>query len=401
MLSHDAQQILERIRSGAGLRDAAPRDELDRAADEALRCGLATHYEHALLPEGIAQFLVVERTDFGYEKGVRQATSSVAGSLVEVFGGGPLRGERSTASHFCEHAALLPTNSNVVTIESRSQTGVLECVLHLKEPLGRLLRPDDLEELDVLLYCDSEDAEIIATFRGLACADWQVIDGPMFHPRIGVGGHIPESLALADRASRLLRRVQPPFRDRFLRLPAAALARSQTGDTRLRIRLGPGAELLAATLKNRVRLNCLPVWNGRIAETESLPQAADGIAIVNTQGFAVRNLLVLECYDREIGTSWHDARFSTADDPFLFDVAVADGHRPRLRFHQPAPWIGSGSGIWRGSTPWSDRPATCFMTQTTGPSSREPRRSAPTRPTRFSLTTFPGASPRLTRTCSR
>src|SRR5687767_6240740 len=124
-------QLLARIRSGIGLTNAPPQNEFDREIDEALRIGLERYYEHILLPEGTTQYMIVERTEFAYDKGIRKESGSVSGALTEVFGGDPLRSNGLHASFFCERTILLPTESNAVQV-AVPRAGVLELVLRLR-----------------------------------------------------------------------------------------------------------------------------------------------------------------------------------------------------------------------------------------------------------------------------
>lgn len=335
MFDDETREALEYLRNGSAFEGTPPRDDLELAVSEAAQVGLEAHREHLLLDGAAVEFAVVERTDFEFDDdGIKQPVGKVLGDVTGISAREWLTAAGRRISVFGEQATVLPAE-NDVRLSDSVHHGELEFVLRLTSKAADLNLANAVGS-ESLLYCDSEDPAVLTIFRGLASAVWRCGEANFF-PLLGVAPLVGESLAMRTNVGSALRRMQPPMRDRFLRIPVdAIIPYAKDEEVRITVKVGRAAAEIRSKLNGCLRLNCFPVWNAVIASTESTKRESESVLTLDMQPLVPTQILILDCYDPESGTQWHDARYATCDPAFGVQIEHEQG-RVDFRFRMPPP----------------------------------------------------------------
>jgi hypothetical protein len=357
---------------------------------EAAQCGLMQTWQDWLFPAFPPQWVVAEACDGDRFDacGRREVPGRLGGDVRALSNSQWLTAvdTGATASPFSRTHLLLP-GANEVVLRPADTAGVVEVVLDLAAPPAAHAWTEELLQLDVVLYCAAAGAAALDQFRTLGRGEWQFGGEPLW-PRFGVAPPVAAPLAWRCPPCKLLGRLQPPFADRFLRIPARTVAACSDGRMVFRVRLGPESLRVLESLRGGVRQNCLPLWNGGLASVEGAAKGAGGPEIdPNPLKARPERIVVLECLDRRTGRTWCDRRFAANRDPAeTFTVAPSRTNASAAVLHfegaGPEDWrvlylagleefrsIGPGSWlVWQGkeylavrSEPWGAWEATMTM----------------------------------------
>ncbi len=343
----DFDDLLDFLASGDAFRPGRPlggaaAERLARLREAAQR-GVMQTWQDWLYRAFEPQWAVAEACDGDRfdDHGRREAPGRLGGDVRALGNSQWLTAVDSgaSASPFSRAHLLLPGNNEVV-LRMAETAGVVEVALDLAAPPAAHAWTEEQLALDVVLYCAAPGAAALDPFRTLARGEWH-FGGEALWPRFGVAPPVAAPQAWRCPPCKLLGRFQPPFADRFLRIPARTVAACRDGRLVFRVRLGPEAARVLEALRGGVRQNCLPVWNGGLASVEGKAKGTGGPEIdPNPLKAPPGRVVVLECLDRRTGRTWCDRRFAANRDPAeTFTVAPSrtNASAAALHFEGAAP----------------------------------------------------------------
>ena len=265
---------------------------------------------------------VSEATDFVSVDGKRKALNRLS-SLVEINSHSTFQADSSeTMSSFACSTLLFPGENHV-------SVGYCDSKIRLTIDFEDkdLVPREDLVGRDVVFFCSAKDRETLEIFKNLVFSPIATRDVNTQYPMVGTLP--PVSFCNSSWATEYLGRMQSPYNERFLRIKITdqMFDSSESKKLVIEIEVPENPKEIAKKLNGAVHKNYFPVWNLVPAAIEGTVN--NGILQIDINPyFNAKDILVVECWDRETGDHWADRKHAkTAEDLAVFDVEFEDSFR--------------------------------------------------------------------------